>query len=128
MLYLVCDCGESKLITLKELFSVKINNLEGFNDLKKHCDICLSNEEEKNILFCLKCGIWLCKNCREIVYKNEEKDHIYLNKEIIFKTLCQKHEIYYDLYYCLKCKKGICSQCLKNEHKFHEYLSIKNYY
>ena len=128
LLFLVCDCGEQKIITLKELFSVNINNSKNILDSGNNCDICLSNEEQENILFCLKCGIWQCKNCREIVYKDEEKEHIHLNKKLNIKTLCPIHEIYYNLYYCLNCKKGICPQCLKKEHKYHEYISMNDFY
>ena len=128
LLFLVCDCGEQKIITLKELLSVNINNSKNIIDTANNCDICLSNEQPENILFCLKCGIWICKNCREIVYKNEEKEHIHLNIQLNIKTLCPIHEIYYNLYYCLDCTKGICSQCVKKEHKNHEYLSNNDFY
>ena len=124
-LYLVCECGKQRIITLKELFSINSVNREETNDF---CEICLSNDDKDNILYCLKCNIWICKNCREIVYKDEEKTHNLSKYVIKFNTLCDVHEIYYNLYYCITCKKGICFKCIKKQHKSHEYLSLENYF
>ena len=128
LLFLVCDCGEKRIISLKELFLVNVRDVKDICDNIEHCDICLSTDNIENILFCLNCGIWMCQPCREISFKSDESTHTLLNIKLYFKILCPIHEIYYNLYYCLTCRKGICEKCIKKQHKFHEYLSIDNYF
>ena len=128
LLFLVCYCGERRIISLKELFLVEIEEANNPGDIKNHCDLCLSNDNIENILFCLQCGIWICKKCREISFRKEEETHTFLNIKLYFQILCPLHEIYYKSYYCFTCKKDVCAQCIKKEHKLHEYLSNKDFF
>ena len=131
LLYLICECGEQRIITLKEFFSVNTDNQinKEFKEYEVNCcDICLSNTDKNNLLYCLKFNAWMCKNCREISFQNEEKNHSFAKYNINFKKLCKIHSIYYNLYYCFTCKKDICVKCTKNEHKLHEYISVENFF
>ena len=126
-IYLYCKCTKKQIISIETLLNINMPSIKAKNE-NQYCEICKSNKNFENILYCLFCNKWICESCRTISFKNEEKFHLYVNNELNFQDVCDYHEIYINDYFCIDCEKSICLYCKKKEHKEHNVIQMENYY
>ena len=126
-LYLSCKCIENQLIPIETLLNIDTTNKKTKTP-NQFCEICKSNLNFENILYCLFCNKWICESCRNISFENEEKIHLYIDNEINFQDFCVHNEIFINNLFCVDCEKSICSYCKKKKHKTHMVIKMEEYY
>ena len=117
-----CKCGNKDRMPLEDYlnYTIPIPKIE-------ICEICHSNKPNLNFLFCITCSRWICNECREIFWE-EEQNHFYSKNYVIFTEYCEEHLNKKKLFYCLNCKKEMCIKCTKKHNKEHYVVDLVIYY
>ena len=123
------ECQTCKSITHSPIdyFNRYINTKEN-DDLFALPNCNFTDHLEKAILYCFKCGKYLCNDClknHNAIFK--EKGHITIKQKINHKYFCenQGHEENILNRFCLKCNKYLCCDC-KCEHKDNDIYNFNN--
>ena len=117
-----CKCGNKDRMPLEDYFNYKLPTPK----ISK-CEICRSNKPNLDFLFCVTCSRWVCNECREVFYE-EEQNHYYSKNYVVFSEYCEEHINKKKLFYCLNCKEEFCSKCSKNHNNEHNIIDLTTYY
>ena len=123
------ECQTCKSITHSPIdYFNRYINIKENDDLFALPNCNFTDHLEKAILYCFKCGKYLCNDClknHNAIFK--EKGHITIKQKINHKYFCDKqgHEENILNRFCLKCNKYLCCDC-KCEHKDNDIYNFNN--
>lgn len=103
---------------------------------------CISGFHFNDILYCIKCEKWFCKECRGVhdqlaktdeFYLSREDDenhilsntHCFIDKEIRFNVNCSSH-FFPLIFYCKRKDDYFCEYCSKKGHENCAHVNIKS--
>ena len=100
------------------------------NLIKKKCEICKKQFDEKSgdfLMYCKLCQHLICNRClKKNEHKHEEKyNQTFISYYYEDDQLCNIHGIKNELF-CLNCSLFVCSFCSSIEHQGHEILKNEN--
>ena len=112
--------------TCNTILSFELDYFNRFINIKENDDLfklpdCnyIKNHSAKAILYCFKCGKYICNNClnnHNDIF--EGKGHITINQKISHQYFCKNHGIEENRFFCFctKCNNYQCYEC-KCEHQ-----------
>ena len=65
-------------------------------------------------LYCLKCRLWLCLECKKLFHRSIFSSHKILTQELAKPYNCSEHNKLLDSF-CIKCHNEICNECNCNK-------------
>jgi hypothetical protein len=117
-----CKClNTPKVISLNELF-------EQLNKKSSLGYKCYKHKDKEGIEYCENCKYFMCDICKEY-HKDFVKNHKTTSIHSLNKIdHCQTHLNNKLEFYCEKCKINTCIDCIKNNHKDHLVITLKEYW
>lgn len=115
-----CQCGCNQIMNIEDYLSSPIPSLS------HECDACHDKIKRNDVLYCFSCLKWLCPECiTKHNIMDSTKDHTFIKSEIIMKAKCLMHSEKFNVSFCYTCERGVCDDCLKEDHKSHDTIKLK---